>query len=57
MSYINHAYHIIFSTKNRAPMIEASIREDLCSYIGGIIRKANGALLEMGVVADHVHLL
>ncbi|WFB36625.1 IS200/IS605 family transposase [Kiritimatiellota bacterium B12222] len=57
MSYIHHCFHIIFSTKNREPMITDRYKNDLYAYIGGIIRDRKGALIEIGGVADHVHIL
>ncbi len=53
----NLLYHLVFSTKGRAPLITDEIREPLYRYIGGIIKNQRGALLEIGGVADHVHLL
>ncbi len=57
MSYIHHCYHIIFSTKNREPMIHKSFQPDLYSYIGGIIRDRKGAVIEIGGIQDHIHIL
>jgi putative transposase len=56
-TYTNLLYHIVFSTKNRLPLIEPSVRKDLHSYLGGIVRELGGTALEIGGVADHVHLL
>jgi len=47
----------VFSTKNREPLITAPIRENLHKYIGGIVRGEGGALLEIGGIPDHVHLV
>jgi len=49
--------HIIFSTKNREPSIDASWQPRLYEYIGGIAKNNNLVLLSAGGVADHVHLL
>ncbi|MES2695485.1 MAG: IS200/IS605 family transposase [Verrucomicrobiota bacterium] len=49
--------HLVFSTKNREPVLEASIHPELHAYIGGIVRHQNGDLLKAGSVADHIHLL
>lgn len=57
MSYIRHTYHIVFSTRNRNPLICDEWQPELYAYIGGIIRATNGRLIEIGGVADHVHLL
>jgi putative transposase len=56
-TYTNLLYHLVFSTKNRLPMISNALREDLYSYIGGIIRGEGGVLLEINGMSDHVHLL
>ena len=50
-------YHLIFSTKERVPMIHAEWRPRLHAYMGGIIRGMNGVAEIVGGVADHVHLL
>ena len=56
-TYSNLLYHIIFSTRERAPLITDRIREPLYRYVGGILREKGGILLEIGGVEDHVHLL
>lgn len=50
-------YHLIFSTKDRLPLIRAEIRERVHAYLGGVIRGIGGTPLEVGGIADHVHLL
>ena len=50
-------YHIVFSTKDRAPILTAPWRERLHAYLGGIVREMNGVAEAVGGVADHVHLL
>jgi hypothetical protein len=39
------------------PFIGAEHRDRLYDYMGGIIRKERGLLLEVGGMPDHVHLL
>jgi REP element-mobilizing transposase RayT len=53
----NLLYHIVFSTKDREPLIVPALRESLYPYIGGIIRGERGMLLEIGGMPDHVHLV
>ena len=49
--------HCIFSTKERAPMLNPELRERLWPFLGGIV-KQNGIMTRCsGGVADHVHLL
>jgi REP element-mobilizing transposase RayT len=50
-------YHIVFSTKERRPLIRAEWRPRLHSYLGGIISGMNGVAEIVGGVEDHVHLL
>ena len=56
-TYTNLLYHLVFSTKHRLPLIVNDFKQDLYEYIGGIIRGEGGALLEIGGMPDHVHLL
>jgi REP-associated tyrosine transposase len=56
-TFTNLLYHVVFSTKDRVPMIHKDVQERLYEYMGGIIRGEGGVLLEIGGVADHVHLL
>jgi putative transposase len=56
-TFTNLLYHIVFSTKNRVPLIHEAIRERIYEYLGGVIRGEKGTLLEIGGVPDHVHLL
>jgi putative transposase len=50
-------YHIVFSTRNRVPIIETSWRERLHEYLGGTVTGLGGFIQGVGGVADHVHLL
>ena len=56
-SYTNLLYHIVFSTKERRPLITPTLKVELYPYIGGIIRNERGILLEIGGMPDHVHLV
>src|SRR5215211_5142811 len=56
-SLTNLLYHIVFSTKERIPMIHEDLEEPLYDYIGGILRGQRCILLEIGGMPDHVHLL
>jgi putative transposase len=56
-TFSNLLLHIVFSTKHRAPLITPGLRPRLYKFMGGIIRDEKGVLMEIGGVADHVHLL
>jgi putative transposase len=49
--------HIIFSTKDRQPFLDAELKSRLFPYLGGIIRAYDGKSLIINGPADHVHIL
>lgn len=49
--------HLVFSSKNREPILDDSVRDELHAYIGGIVGNLDWILLKAGSVADHIHLL
>ena len=55
-SFHQNIAHIIFSTKNRLPLITADIESGLHAYLGGIIRELKGTALCINGTADHVHI-
>ena len=55
-SYVNVLYHIIFSTKDREPLITEAHQPRLYEYIGGIVRKQGVIALAVNGMEDHVHL-
>jgi REP element-mobilizing transposase RayT len=56
-TYISLHYHIVFSTKHRQPLIDASWRERLHEYLGGTVNGLKGFTQGVGGTNDHVHLL
>jgi len=56
-SYTNLLYHIVFSTKDRRPLITPECELRLYDYIGGTIRSLGGICLELNGTEDHIHLL
>jgi len=56
-TYTNVLIHLVFSTKNRAPLIVESVQEELRKYISGIARGEGGNVIAINAVVDHVHLL
>jgi REP element-mobilizing transposase RayT len=56
-SHTNLLYHIIFSTKDRRPLIKDEHEARLYDYIGGTLRNLGGISLELNGTEDHVHLL
>ncbi|HEY0406714.1 MAG TPA: IS200/IS605 family transposase [Pyrinomonadaceae bacterium] len=56
-SYTNLLYHIVFSTRNRQPLIAPEYQPRLYDYIGGTVRRQGGISLAINGTADHIHLL
>ena len=56
-TFTNLVYHVVFSTKNREPVILPKNEAERYAYIGGIIRGEKGTMLEVGGMRDHVHIL
>ena len=50
-------YHIVFSTKERRPIIRDGWRSSLHEYLGGTVRGLSGVAEAVGGIDDHVHLL
>lgn len=48
--------HIVFSTKDRAPVIDATVRPALHAYLATVARNVDCECFRVGGVADHVHL-
>src|SRR5579884_1995276 len=49
--------HVIFSTKGRAPSLDAELRPRLFAYMGGVLRDLQATPLIINGPDDHVHLL
>ena len=55
-TYTRLLYHLVFSTKDRTPLLTPPWREKMHAYLGGILRNLKGRAIEVGGVEDHVHL-
>ena len=56
-TYTSLFYHVVFSTKNRAPFIRPEIEARVWAYLGGIARQHKMTALQIGGVEDHLHAL
>jgi putative transposase len=56
-THLSLHYHLVFSTKNRLPLIADAWRGRLHAYLGGVVRNVEGVPEAIGGIADHVHLL
>jgi putative transposase len=56
-THLSLHYHLVFSTKNREPLISADWRASLHAYLGGIVKGIKGVPVAIGGIEEHVHLL
>jgi len=56
-SLVRNYVHIVFSTKHRHHLIDASIENELHAYIGGICLKLECQPLKIGGFTNHIHIL
>lgn len=56
-SLVRNYLHIVFSTKNRVPLIFPPVEEELYRYLGGICNNLECPLVKIGGHVDHVHVL
>jgi REP element-mobilizing transposase RayT len=56
-SLVQNYLHIVFSTKNRMPLITDNVEDDLHAYLGGICNNLDCYPIKTGGYTDHVHLL
>lgn len=48
--------HIVFSTKDRAPILDSTVRPALHAYLATVARNVDCDCFRVGGAADHVHL-
>ena len=49
--------HLVFSTKNRAPIIHDGVKDSLHRYMATVLRDLGCSHVLINSVADHIHLL
>jgi len=54
-TYTNLLFHVVFSTKDRRPLIHDSFRSRLHEYLGGIARRDFRCAPAVGGTNNHVH--
>jgi REP element-mobilizing transposase RayT len=55
-TYSQAYFHLVFSPKNRAALINKSWKNELEKYIAGIIQNHNHKLLAIASMPDHIHI-
>ena len=56
-SLVKNFLHIVFSTKNREPLIQPPYENELHAYLGGICNNNDCIPVKISGHTDHVHLL
>lgn len=56
-SLANIIVHLVFSTKNRRPLLRDEERGQLHAYITGVLKNHDSPLIEINSVRDHIHIL
>lgn len=56
-SLANILVHLVFSTKDRMPLIDAGIERELYPYISAVLGTNESPMISIGGTSDHLHLL
>ena len=56
-TFSNLSIHVVFSTKDRMPLMTRKVRKRVFPYIGGIIKGLGGTVVAIGGMPDHAHLV
>lgn len=56
-TFSNLLTHVVFSTKDREPMIVPELKAELHAYLGGLTRELKGKAYGINGTTDHVHML
>ena len=54
LSYV--LVHLVFSTKDRRPLLTDAIRGEMHAYLASVLNNAGDICVRVGGVADHVHI-
>jgi REP element-mobilizing transposase RayT len=56
-SLARNLIHLVFSTKNREPVLTEHVRAPLCAYTSAVVRDLDSHVIAMNAWHDHVHIL
>ncbi|HEY1937847.1 MAG TPA: IS200/IS605 family transposase [Candidatus Angelobacter sp.] len=56
-AFVKNHIHLVFSTKDRRPIIATNIQPELWSYLAGICRNQGMAAIAINGMDDHAHIL
>jgi|SRR5579863_663487 len=56
-SLARNLIHLVFSAKNREPVLTEAVRIPLCAYASAVLRELGSHVIAMNAWRDHVHIL
>ena len=56
-TFTNLLTHLVFSTKEREPLIAPELKSELYAYLGGLTGELKGKAYGINGTTDHVHML
>ncbi len=56
-TFTNLLTHIVFSIKDREPLIVPELQPELYAYLGGLARELKGKAYGINGTSDHLHML
>ncbi len=56
-SLANVLVHLVFSTKDRVPLIRADVESELYAYTSKVLDTSDSPMIAIGGIEDHVHIL
>lgn len=56
-THLSLHYHLVWSTKDRRPLIAPAWKDRLHAWLGGCVRELGGVAVAAGGMPDHVHCL
>lgn len=56
-SLANNLIHLVFSTKNREPLLVDAVRPALHAYLATVFKNLKSPVLILNSVEDHIHIL
>jgi len=56
-TFTNLLTHLVFSTKNREPIIAPDLKPELYAYLAGLTRELKGKAYGINGTSDHIHML
>jgi putative transposase len=56
-SLVKNLIHLVFSTRNREPVLPEVLRDPQCAYAAGVLRDLDSLAIAINAWRNHVHVL